>query len=104
MEQQDTAREITKSKPKQKGIRGVEQLSHVDYVITKANSSQGESQLYIFEDNKAVIKMIIKSRSPTMRHVSRTHRVALDLFFARTNLDPKILVTYVDTKKNSLTC
>ena len=34
--------------------------------------------LYIFEDNEAVIKMIIKGRSPTMRHVSRTHRVALD--------------------------
>ena len=33
------------------------------------------SQLYIFEDNEAVIKMIIKWRSPTMRHVSRTHRV-----------------------------
>ena len=31
-----------------------------------------------FEDNDAVIKMIIKGRSPTMRHVSRTHKVALD--------------------------
>ena len=85
MEQQETAREITKSKPKQKGIRGVEQLSHVDHVITKAHSSRGESQLYIFEDNKAVIKMVIKSRSPTMRHVSRTHRVALDWLFDRIN-------------------
>ena len=26
--------------------------------------------LYVFEDNEAVIKMIIKGRSPTMRHVS----------------------------------
>ena len=67
-----------KSKPKQKGNRDVDQLSHVDYVSTNANSSQGESQLYVFEDNEAVIKMIIKGRSPTMRHVSRTHRVALD--------------------------
>ena len=33
---------------------------------------------FIFEDNEAGIKMIIKVRSPTMRHVSRTHRVALD--------------------------
>ena len=67
-----------KSKPKQKGNRDVEQLSHVDHVPTNANSSQGESQLYVFEDNEAVIKMIIKGRSPTMRHVSRAHRVALD--------------------------
>ena len=33
---------------------------------------------YVFENNEGVIKMIIKRRSPTMRHVSRTHRVALD--------------------------
>ena len=34
--------------------------------------------LYIFEDNEAEIKMVIEGSSPTMRHVSRTHRVALD--------------------------
>ena len=38
---------------------------------------------------EAVIKMIIKGRSPTMRHVSRTHRVALDWLFDQINLDPK---------------
>ena len=43
----------------------------------------------MYEDNEAVIKMIIKGRSPTMRHVSRTHRVALDWLFDRINLDPK---------------
>ena len=50
------------------------------------------------EDNEAVIKMIIKGRSPTMRHVSRTHRVALDWLFDRINLDPKIRIKYIDTK------
>ena len=64
-------------------------LSEVDYVPTKTHSSRAESQLYIFEDNEVVIKMIIKGESPTMRHVSRTHRVALDWLFDRTNLDPK---------------
>ena len=34
-----------KAKPKQKGIRDVDQLSHVDYVTTNANSAQCESQL-----------------------------------------------------------
>ena len=33
-----------------------------------------------------------------MRHVSRTHRVALDWLFDRINLDPKIRIKYVDTK------
>ena len=42
--------------------------------------------------------MIIKGRSPTMRHVSRTHRVALDWLFDRINLDPKIQIKYIDTK------
>ena len=42
--------------------------------------------------------MIIKGRSPTWRHVSRTHRVALDWLFDRINLDPKIQIKYIDTK------
>ena len=54
--------------------------------------------LYVFEDNEAMIKMIMKGRSPTMRHVSRTHRVALDWLFDRINLDPKIQIKYIDTK------
>ena len=61
------------------------------------NSSRKKA-LYIFEDNEAVIKMIIKGRSPTMRHVPRTHRVALDWLFDRITLDPKIQIKYTDTK------
>ena len=57
-----------------------------------------EALLYVFEDNEAVIKMIIKGRSPTMRNVSRTHRVALDWLFDRINLDSKIQIKYIDTK------
>ena len=33
-----------------------------------------------------------------MRHVSRTHRVALDWLFDRINLNPKIQIKYIDTK------
>ena len=43
--------------------------------------------------------MIIKGRSPTMRHLSRTHRVALDWLFDGINLDPKIQIKYIDTNK-----
>ena len=38
----------------------VEQLSDVDYEPTNTHSSQGESRLYIFEDNEAVIIMTKK--------------------------------------------
>ena len=53
------------------------EVSNVDCVSSNVKSSQFGAMLYLFEDNEAVIKMIIKGRSPTMRHVSRTHRVAL---------------------------
>ena len=58
-------------------------------LIPLSSTSHQEALLYVFEDNEAVIKMIIKGRSPTMRHVSRTHRVALDWLFDPINLDPK---------------
>ena len=80
-----------------KGNQDIDQLSNLDHVATNANSSQRRALLYIFEDNEAVIKMIIKGRSPMMRHVSRTHRVALDWLFDRINLDRKIQIKYVDT-------
>ena len=65
--------------------------------LRNAHLSEKESQLYIFEDNEAGIKMIIKGRSPTMRHVSRIHRVSLDWSFDRINLDSEIQIKHVDT-------
>ena len=87
------------SRPKQKGNRDVDQLSHVDHGTTHAHSFQGKSQLYTFQDNIAKIKMISKGGSPTMRHRKRTHRVVLGWLFDRDKLDPQIQIKYVDTKK-----
>ena len=73
--QNDQVRGDPYESPTRKKIHGkTDDLNNVDYV----NSSRQEALLYLFEDNEAVIKMIIKGKSPTMRHVSRTHRVALD--------------------------
>ena len=74
------------------------ELSNVDYVPSNAKFSLIGAMLCFFEDNETVIKMIIKGISPTVRLVSRTHRVALDWLFDRFNLDPKIQIKYVDTK------
>ena len=71
---------------------------NVDSIHSNVQSSLQEALLFVFEDNEAVIKMIIKGRSPTMRHVSRTHRVALDWLFDRIKLDSKIQIKYIDTK------
>ena len=38
-----------------------------------------------------------KNRSPTIHRVSRTHRVDLDWFYDRINLDPMIQIKYVNT-------
>ena len=76
----------------------INDLDNVTFITSNVQSSHQEALLYVFEDNEAVIKMIIKGRSPTMRHVSRTHRVALDWLFDRINLDPKIQIKYIDTK------
>ena len=46
-------------------------LNDIDRVPSNVQFSHQEALLYVFEDNEAVIKMIIKGRSPTMRHVSR---------------------------------
>ena len=56
------------------------QFKHTHVIPTDIDRA---GALYVFEDSEAVIKMIIKGRSHTMRHVSRTHRVALDWLFHR---------------------
>ena len=76
----------------------IDVMKDIDAVPSNVQSASQEALLYVFEDNEAVINMIIKGRSPTMRHVSRTHRVALDWLFDRINLDPKIQIKYIDTK------
>ena len=78
-------------------LEKIDDLDNVDFISPNVHSSRQEALLHIFEVNEAVIK-IIKGKSPTMRHVSRTRRVALDWLFDRINLDPKIQIKYIDTK------
>ena len=76
----------------------IDATQDIDSVPSNVQSARQEALLYVFEDNEAVIKMIMKGGSPTMRHVSRTHRVALDWLFDRINLDPKIQIKHINTK------
>ena len=76
----------------------IDVMKNIDAFPSNVQSARQEALLYVFEDNEAVIKIIIKGRSPSMRHVSRTHRVALDWLFDRINLDTKIQIKYIDTK------
>ena len=81
-----------------KSQKNIDVMKDIDSVLSNVQSARQEALLYVFEDNEAVIKMIIKERSPTMRHVSRTHRVAPDLLFDRINLNSSIQIKYIDTK------
>ena len=81
-----------------KSQRKIDVMKDIDSVPSNVQSARQEALLYVFEDNAAVIRMIIKGRSPTMRHVSRTHRLATDWLFDRVNLDTKIQIKYIDTK------
>ena len=55
----------------------IDVMKHIDAVPSNVQSARQEALWDVFEDNEVVIKMIIEGRSPTMRHVSRTHRVPL---------------------------
>ena len=58
---------------KRKQSHGViNDLDNVDFIPSNVTSSHQEALLYVFEDKEAVIRMIIKGRSPTMTHASRT--------------------------------
>ena len=81
-----------------KSQKKIDVMEDIDSVPSNVQSARQEALLYVCEDNEAVINMIIKGRSPTMRHVSRTHRVALDWLFDRINLDSKLQIKYIDTK------
>ena len=81
-----------------KSQKKIDVIKDIDSVPSYVQSSRQETLLYVFEDNEAVIKMIIKGKSLTMRHVSRTHRVALDWLFDRINLDSKLQIKFIDTK------
>ena len=93
-----TGRPVNDVKKHQKSQGKIDVMKDIDSVPSNVQSARQEALLYVFEDNEAVIKMIVKGRSPTMRHVSRTHRVTLDWLFDRINLDPKIQIKYIDTK------
>ena len=75
----------------------IHDLDNVDFIPSNVNSSHSEALLSVFEDNEAVIKMIIKGRNPTMRHVSRTHSVVIG-FLIESIWTTKVQIKHIDTR------
>ena len=74
-------------------------LETIHGVTASAPSSNETATLFVFEDDEAVIKMVIKARSPQMRHVSRTHRANEDWLCERINLDPSMSIRFVSSNQ-----
>ena len=56
---------------KNKSYNQIDVVQNIESVPSNVQSASREALLYVFEDNEAVIKMIMKGRSSTMRHVSQ---------------------------------
>ena len=83
--------------PTRKKIPGkIDVLDNVDVVSSNANSSRNEAMLCIFED--IVIKIIIKGRSPTMRHVPEPTELLLIGCLTESTWTPRSKIKYIDTK------
>ena len=65
------------------------ELTNFVHVPSNGTLSGPNAMLHVFQDNEAVIEMIIKGRCPTLRHVLRTHKASLDWLFDRINIESK---------------
>ena len=75
-------------------LKHQESFGDIDYVLPNVRlfCLRTSMNLIFYESSK--------SRSPTTRSVSRTHRVDLDRLYDRINLDPMIQVKYVNTTQH----
>ena len=76
----------------------IDAMKDIDAVPSDVQSARQEALLYVFEDNEAVIKMIIKGRSPTMRHVSEPTELLLIGCSLELIWTPRSQIKYIDTK------
>ena len=61
----------------------IDAMKDIDSVLSNVQSARQEALMCVFEYKEVVIEMILKGRSPIMRHASRNHRVVLDWLFDR---------------------
>ena len=72
-------------------------VESADVVPKTILQSPSRVHLFVFEDNEAVVRMMVKERSPNLRHAARSHRICSDWFVERINLDLVISIGYVFT-------
>ena len=80
----------------------IEQPHSIDWHPTLIFPTLFKIIFFVFEDNVAVITIIINGRRPNMRHVSGSHRVGLDRLFQRerANKNFNMSIRFVNTKQH----
>ena len=87
---QREVRSILHTIQKRKKSHGmIDDLDNIDFYFFKRQFFLSGSFVVCIRRQRSSEQDVIKGRSPTMRHVSGTHRVALDWLFDRINLDPQ---------------
>ena len=83
------------------GKRKETSIWKVDYVGPLGYCAPKRAKMIILEDNDAVIATVIKGRSTTLRHCSRTQRIAMDWLLERLREDNSTTLRYVPTRHQS---
>ena len=69
----------------------------IDYVFQTHTYPAKDRLCLFFDENDPLIRITMKDWSPSMGHISRTHRVNLDRLLDRQNLDTGIHLKHVHT-------
>ena len=67
-----TRKPVNSENKHHKSHNKIDAMKDIDSVPSNVQSARQEALLYVFEDNEAVIKMIMKGRSPTMRRLQNS--------------------------------
>ena len=90
---------------KRKQFQGViNDLDNVDFISSNVNSSRQEALLYVFEDNEAVIKMIIKAEVLQWDTFPEPTELLLIGYSIESMWTPKSKSSTLTPKTNSQTC
>ena len=84
--------------------RRIDVMENIDSVLSNVQSSRQEALLYVFEDNEAVIKMIIKGRKPYNETFPEPTHLVLIGYLIESIRTPKSKSNTLTPKTNSQTC
>ena len=74
------------------------ELMMVDFVPSNVPKLSDRCKMIIMKNNDAKIKMCVKIKPPTTRHMARTHRIDVDALFERIHGERRMCIKYINKK------